>query len=183
MISVKIDWKDKNKFGKLYRYIEKLSFVGAEGILTNLAEQSVETMKDTINSSRKRPDKGTHNLENSITVEEVLNDPGKKLIIGIGNIDKMNQEASYWEFIDVGGYIPPAEWGYFGEGNPPIAGKSGELWTQTGDKKDFLMKPKKPIEGINYVQKGITYLRTNINKTIEEVGGKIFSESFVEFTK
>lgn len=173
MIKIVTTFPGKKGFDDLIRYIENIPFVKIEAEVTNLAEDAIEVMKNKIDSSRKRPDKGTHNLENSIDVKELINDPGIQLVIGVGEVAKMLKEAPYFEVLDVGGYIPPANLGYFGEGEPPVAGGNGQSWTHTGSKSDFLMTPKSPIEGISYIQDGLNFIRKNMDKMLKEFGATI----------
>jgi hypothetical protein len=175
MIRLSIDFKDLKKFDNLIRYIEHIPFVRAEAEMAALADSAVNNMIAAIEASRKRPDKGTHNLENSIDWEEVLNDPGKQLIIGIGNVQKMTQQAPYWEVLDRGGYVPPANLGYFGTGNPPVAGGNGEAWTHTGNTSDFLMIPHNPIEGIDYIGQGLRNMQQRLILLLDKLGQEFIS--------
>ena len=176
MIRVSVDFQGRKAFDNLMRYIENLPFVKAEGEVANLADKTIETMQNKINSSRKRPDKGTHALENSIDWTELINDPGRELVIGIGNIAKMKAEAPYFEVLNDGGYVPPANLGYFGEGESPVKGGSGQNWTHTGNSKDFFMKPKKAIEGIGYVDDGLRFLSKEMDKLLKELGAKFIAD-------
>ena len=84
--------------------------------LVELGEETAARMGEIIESSRKRPDKGTHLLENSIQ-SEILNSTGG-VSIGIGKIVDL---PLYWELINDGGtYVtretftpPPFEDGEF----------------------------------------------------------------------
>ena len=176
MINIEFEFTDENKFDHLISAVAKMDFVGAEAELGDLAEKTCERMKETIDSSRKRPDLGTHKLENSIDWSTLINDPGRQLIIGIGEIAKMTAEAPYWEVLDVGGYVPPANYGYFGQGEAPVAGGAGETWTHTGDKKDFYMKPTKAIQGINYIGSALANLNKDLTDIVAKAVGKIFEQ-------
>jgi len=176
MININISWEGKKGLDSLIRYIEGMDFVRVEAEVASVADKTVEHMKETINSSRKRPDKGTHKLENAIDWTELINNPGRELVIGIGNIGKLKQEAPYFEVLDVGGYVPPANFGYFGAGNSPIVGGSGENWTHTGKAKgSYYMQPKKAIEGIDYIGKAIRNLDKELKETIERLGSKFIN--------
>lgn len=184
MISLRVEWKGKKGLENLIKSIENISFVRAEAEIATVADKTVAHMQNTIQENKKRPDLGTHKLENSIDWDEVLNIPGKKLIVGIGNIDKIKSEAPYFEVLDAGGYVPPANIGYFtsgsgmsGDKTPPEAGSSGQNWVHTGKEKgSFYMKPKKAIEGIDYIEKAIRYCDKLLNSVITEIG-KEFIES------
>jgi len=174
MIKIEINFTDGEKFEQLIRYIEGIDFVRAEAEVGELSDKVIESMKETINSSRKRPDKGTHKLENSLDWTEVLNDPGRQLIIGIGEVAKLMAEAPYFEVLDVGGYIPNngnfVPLGAFAPGEPrPNAGNFREGNWEVGGK--FTFKPKKAIEGIGYINKAIQNLDNDLRALVEKLGG------------
>ena len=128
--------------------------------LAELGELCAEKMKEVIKSSIKRKGEGT--LENSID-SKILDSRGG-IHIGIGTISEL---PIYWEVLNNGGYVPPANKGYFGDGNPPIKGGAGEVWTHTG--KDFFMTPKKAIEPMRYIEVSSDELKLNIEKEIDRL--------------
>ena len=115
--------------------------------LAGLGDITAERMGEIIRASIKRPP-ATGTLENSIT-SEVLSDVSG-VEIGIGIISKMTAEAPYWALINDGGKVPPVAVGFFGEGNPPRKGASGEKWTD--DPGKFEMTPQKPIDPVKYIE-------------------------------
>jgi len=183
MLSISMKW-DSAEFHHFVTAVGNINFVQAEADLANLAEDTVKTMCEIINSSRKRPDKGTHRLENSIDWEELINDPGKHLQIGIANIEKMTKEAPYWEVLDQGGYVPPQNIGYFtsgsglsGDRTKPEAGGSGQTWIHTGGEvgqRYYRMQPSKAIEGIDYIGFSLRHLDEEFKNRLETLGMKIF---------
>jgi hypothetical protein len=174
MLKISVEWQGKEKLESLIRYIsDNLIYGEAQQKVRILGHHCADHMRVTIDSSRKRPDKGTHKLENAITAETLTTTAGVE--VGIGNIDKLKQEAPYYEVIDRGGYVPPANLGYFGEGERPEAGKNGQTWTHTGNKSDFLLRPSKAIEGIEYVYKSIQNLEKELKETITKLGGSFIS--------
>jgi hypothetical protein len=175
MIKINFNFLGRDKFNDFIRYLDNIPFVVAEALAVQVAENTISVMQDVINTERKRPDLGTHKLENAIDFKVLVNDPGKEIMLGIGSLDKLAQEAPYWEVLDQGGYVPPPDTGYFGSGNPPIPGGSGETWTHTGDGRHYLMIPKKPIEGIGYIDIGLRNLEKDMNKLIKDFGGKIIA--------
>ena len=103
MIRLTVDWKDGKKLENLIRYIENVPFVRVEAEAANLADNAVNNMIQTIEDERKNPARpGVSKLQNSIDWSQLINDPGKELVIGIGNVAKMTQEAPYWEMINDG---------------------------------------------------------------------------------
>jgi hypothetical protein len=160
MITITVDFPDAKKLHNLMRYIENFPFVRAEAIAGEVADEVVTNMKDTITSSRKRPDKGTHNLENAIDWDEVKNDPGKELIIGIGNISKLNADAPYWEMID-SGFTYTTRHTFI---TPPIF---------DGEFRTFKEGSQHTIEGIDYVGKALRNLEKRLNEEVVKMGAKL----------
>ena len=176
MIRIKIDWRDERKFKDLIKYIDSNLIYGqAQEKIRVVAHHSADHMRETISSSKKRHSTG-NNLENAITAELIDDVGGIKY--GIGNINKLKSDAPYWEVIDQGGYVPystakGAPLGSF-EGDAP-AGSGNQNWEKSGD-KGFFMKPKNPIEGINYVGKAINNMQKELKKTMEDLGGKFIED-------
>jgi hypothetical protein len=137
MITLTIDFKDAKKFDQLIRYIENnLVYAELQEAAINLADNTVNNMRETISSNKKRPSLG-NNLENTID-KEILNSTLEETEIGIGNITKLKTDAPYYEVLDAGGYVPystvkGAPLGSF-YGEAPIAGGSGDNWERSGIK-------------------------------------------------
>ena len=174
MIRISIDWKDGKKFDNLIRYIENnfLYAQAQEGIRV-LGHHTADKMRQVIDSERKRPDKGTHKLENSITAETLTTTGGVE--IGIGRISKMTEEAPYWEVLDRGGYVPNygnlVPLGAFIPGEPipnPKNFRQGN-W-EVGEGK-YTFRATRPIEGIDYVGKSIRHLDSELKEMIIKLGG------------
>jgi hypothetical protein len=175
MIKITVEFTDGEKFEQLIRYIEDNMVYGeAQEAMRVLGHHCADNMKENINSSRKRPDKGTHNLENVITAE-TLNTVGG-IEVGVGRIETLKAEAPYFEVLDVGGYIPNngnfVPLGSFIPGEPkPNAGNFREGNWEVGGK--FTFKPKRAIEGINYIGKAILNLDKELTELIGKLGSKI----------
>jgi hypothetical protein len=127
-------------------------------------------MRDTIAENKKRPSLGD-NLEKTID-KEILKDTPYAFEIGIGNINKLKTDAPYFEVLDAGGYVPystvkAAPPGSF-EGDSAIKGGDGQNWERSGG-KGLYMKPKKAIEGIDYIGKGIRFCEILLMTKISEV--------------
>jgi hypothetical protein len=119
--------------------------------LLDLSYDTLNMMREIIVSNKKRPSLGG-NLEETLDVE-ILNSTAA-LEIGIGNIADLKAKAPYFEVLNDGGYVPyssamAAPLGSF-YGDRPETGGSGQNWERSGS-KGFLMKPKKVIEGISYI--------------------------------
>ncbi|MFH0805967.1 MAG: hypothetical protein V1901_03780 [Patescibacteria group bacterium] len=116
--------------------------------LVDLANQTLDEMREIIKTSKKRPSTG-ETLENSI-INEILNYGDQGISIGIGRISLL---PKYWKVLNDGGYVPPVNIGYFGNNfRAPEPGGAGEQWNHTGkDSGFFRMTPAKAIEGIDYI--------------------------------
>jgi len=134
--------------------------------LSSLGELTAFRMGEIVQDSIKRPP-NTGKLAMSIT-SEILKSTGG-LTLGIGNIGKMNSEAPYWEVLNDGGYLPPPTVGFFGNGNAPMAGASGEKWTD--DPGKFPMTPKKVTEPVNYIEKADAELVKHIKAQLDKLLG------------
>ena len=175
MIKISIEFKDGKKFDNLISYIDNNLLYGeAQEEMVELAENTVHHMRNTISSSKKRNSFGT-NLEDSIEAT-ILNTTGG-IDIGIGNIFKLKSQAPYFEVLNDGGYIPystrkAAPPGSF-EGDRP----SKEFYLMQGIQnwelggEGYYMKPRSPIEGIDYVGKAIRNLDKELKEKIIKMGG------------
>lgn len=179
MIRISIDWKDGKKFDNLIRYIDNnLLYAQAQEGIRTLGHHTADKMRQVIDSERKRPDKGTHKLENSITAETISTTGGVEM--GIGRISKMKEEAPYWEVLDKGGYIPNngnlVPLGAFipGEPKPNSANFRQGNWN-VGEGK-YTFRAQRPIEGIDYVGKSIRNLDNELKEMITKLGGSWLNE-------
>lgn len=135
--------------------------------LVELGELTAQRMKEIIESSIKRIG-ATGRLENSIKSDLLSSTAG--VSIGIGKISEM---PPYWEVLNDGGYVPPANRGFFssglglsGQGTPPISGASGDQWIHTGAKGDYCLNPKKPIDPVGYINISGAELHMHIQRAI-----------------
>ncbi len=151
---------------------DKIHFEFQERLL-ELGEETAVRMGDIIRSSIKRPG-STGTLENSIKAE-ILNSVGG-ITIGIGRISDM---PPYWEVINDGGYVPPANIGTFESGEPK-KGASGEEWFHTGGQEQvygferlYYINPKKPIEPVKYIDIASTELIAKINEAVDNLMNEI----------
>ncbi len=128
-------------------------------------------MQSYINSNRKRSG-NTGNLAKSMTFEGTT---GAGFISwGIGNISLLQTRAPYWYVINYGkkitgeDFIPPANVGYFGQGEKPDSKFAGSKqkglprWHRGGGKgTGFFMKPTHVVRAMNYIS--ATRLQLDIN--------------------
>jgi len=159
---VTITLKGKNPLSWIKEVDDKIHFE-FQAKVVELGELTAIRMQEIIKSSIKRAG-STGRLENSID-STVLNSTGG-VEVGIGDTSKM---PPYWEVLNDGGYVPPANLGYFGEGKPPQRGVTGEQWTHTGDSSNFLMIPRKPIEPVNYIGISARELQQHITQEIDKL--------------
>ena len=142
--------------------------------LVELGELTAQRMRDIIQDSIKRLG-SSGRLENSIKSEILSSTAG--VTIGIGRISEL---PIYWEVINDGGYVPPANRGFFasglgtsGMGSPPMSGAGGEQWIHTGSRGDYLLNPKKPIDPVGYVNISGAELHMHIQREINNFMKKI----------
>ena len=130
---------------------------------------SLETervIKAKIKESIER-DGSTGNLADSFTTVKIPNG------WGVGDIDFLNQNAKYWYWINYGvaqsgRTTPPISRGAFKSGNPsPSSAGGNSRWGQSSNGQ-YMIKPSKPIEAHNYIQKTIN----QINQIISSVLGR-----------
>jgi hypothetical protein len=177
MIRISVDWQGKKGLENLIRYIQNNFIYGeAQETMVELADKTVDHMRTTISTSKKRHSFG-NNLEKTID-KEILNTVSG-IDIGIGNISKLKTDAPYYEVLDAGGYVPystrkAAPPGSF-EGDRADSSLIGgnQNWERSGG-EGFYMKPKSPIEGLDYIGKAIRNLDNELKEAINKLGGKFF---------
>jgi hypothetical protein len=173
MIKITVDWKGKKGFDNLIRYIENnLVYAEAQEQVRILGHHTADNMRETIKNSKKRHSFGS-NLEDNI-LTETLNTTGG-VEVGVGRISQLKANAPYYEVLDAGGYVPystrkGAPLGSF-EGDAPDSRvvSGNQNWERSGD-KGFFMKPKNPIEGIDYIGKAIRNLDRELQEMIIKLG-------------
>jgi hypothetical protein len=185
MIKITIDWKDEKKFDNLIRYIDNDAlYEQLKEDIRLLGKSTAEDMKNIINAERKRPGSGSHRLENAIESITTLGVYHTGLLglggdvftyeVGIGEIVKLNKEAPYWEVLNDGGYIPNngnfVPLGSFAPGEPrPSPGHFREGQWLVGDGK-YTFRPKRAIEGIDYVGRSVRNLDKELRTRMEKWG-------------
>ncbi len=163
MISMQLKVSSKGKDPlQFINDIKYQFFPEVEGKIIEFSEFTVNRMREIIKANKKRPSLGS-NLEDTIDYE-ILNSVGG-VSVGIGNLTLLDSKAPYYEVLNNGGYIPystrnAAPLGSF-YGDRPIQGGSGQNWERSGN-KGFLMIPKKPIEGILYIDQAARDLKNKL---------------------
>jgi hypothetical protein len=131
--------------------------------LVELGEQTAQRMKDILLSSNYNLTK----LADSINSEFTNITAGVEVRIGnIAGFPKGEDGRDYWNAFN-DGWLPPANSGFFGDGEAPSPEKSGQKWTHTG--KDFYMQPKKPIEPLKYVDIAAQEMTAHIQNAVKEI--------------
>ncbi len=167
MIRLTVNFLDMKKFSNLIRYIQDCRLPYED--IVNISDKAVDNARETIKTSKKRHSLGD-NLERNID-KEVLKLSENDVEIGIGNVNKLKTNAPYYEVLNDGGYVPystrkGAPLGSFEGDRPDSAVVSGnQNWERSGE-KGYFMKPKKPIEGIGYIQKMIKFIDNQIRTFI-----------------
>jgi hypothetical protein len=180
MIKITIDSKNLEKgLNNLIRYLEKTPFVRAEAEAMNLAYDAITDMITTIDANRVRDKKAQKASPEYTSIadalgepEQILNDPGKQLIIGIGKIATLKQKAPYWEMINDGAiyttkttHVVPFE--DLGKGQYPE--KSGNFRT-------FQAGSQHVILGIDYIGHSMRNLEKELKLKMKEWGEKFLGE-------
>jgi hypothetical protein len=167
VIRISIDWQGKQGLDNLIRYIQDNTvYAEAQEQVRVLGHHTADNMRNTIETERKNPARPDHKLENAI-VAETLNTVGG-VEVGIGRISTLNEQAPYWEMIDVGAtyvtkktHIVPTT--YFADADTKfVTFKEGSSHT---------------IQGIDYVGKAIRNLDNELRLTMEKLGSKFITEA------
>jgi len=168
--SVQIITKGKNPTQWMKEVNDKIHFEFQER-LVELGEETAIRMGEIITDNTKRYSSGK--LANNIKSEILSSTGGVR--IGIGNINTLKQNAPYFEILNSGGYVPPANLGFFmGDPTFPTQSGAGQTWIHTGDsgKGNYLMRPHKAIEGISYIEIASEELRKKIEREIQILMGE-----------
>lgn len=179
MIRITVDFKDKKKFSNLIRYIQNNLLYGeAQQRVRVAGHHTADHMKETISTSKKRHSLGS-NLEDNIQAETLSTTGG--IEVGIGRISLLKSVAPYFEVLNDGGYVPystakGAPLGSFeGDRPDPNIVSGNQNWERSGN-KGFFMKPKTPIEGIDYIGKAIRNLDIELREQMRLWGEKFLDE-------
>jgi len=154
---------------------------------SQLATQTVNKMAEVIEKSRKRPKdySGPSNLVQALKGSIKISNMGKGgYKISFIDGSKLDRQAPYWKLLNYGGINPLKGLGLFGRfgDGAPAKGGSGSTFFQTNNSQDFMMFPKKPIEGIRYLNIGIGWLNLQWGKYTRKFK-KTVNASFVDTMK
>ena len=136
----------------------------------NIAHKACDFMVQYIIRHKVRPQIGETKLENNITADTI--DDVNKIIMGIGNIDRLEKNAPYWRILDQGGIANTGHWvprGAFinGGAKPPIKDAFHGRWVTKTGKWSFIAR--RPIVGIKYIENTVEFIRTELDKLIRSV--------------
>jgi hypothetical protein len=164
IFTVQITKKGKDPVQWIREVTDKIHFELQNEIKLS-ADATAEIMKRILMGSGYKLD----NLANTINAEILTSTGGISVGIGkISDLPKGEDGRDYWNAFN-DGWLPPENWGYFGEvGNSPEKGASGEKWYHTGNRKDWYLIPKKPIEPLKFVDIGFEDLKKHLNKQIDK---------------
>lgn len=149
-----------------------------QNLVNILGDHLLNYMQTYINARSHREGR-TGNLANSIKKYDLPNTGIGEASVGwgIGLISEMDKLAPYWYLINYGGKTFVANFGmgvggYFGAGDAPDSSKAGTgIGTQrfTQEYGQFVMYPKNPIKGINYIESTRQKLDQEIRKIIDHL--------------
>jgi len=172
MVKVRLKTIGKPKaFDRLSSALQRQWFLWQEEVF-ELGEKTVEVMKDRIEQTRKR-EKGKEGGLASLIEMEVIDTTGK-IHFGIGNIEKLKEQAPYYKFINDGGKIPVKKVPYGIFSNYP---KPSSEVPQTGrwivggkdeEGKSYTFTPKKPVEGKHFIEAGIFFFKRNLKEILKK---------------
>ena len=136
--------------------------------IIDLGHKTRNKIIDIIKINKKRPQAGEpETLENAIEMEEFIQPAS--IGFGIGNINKLEEEAPYYLAINygsahlVGKRLPS---GYFspGEGKPSSSSFRGGRWKVGGDYSALI---KNAIPPMNYIEKTNFWFEIELSKLIK----------------
>jgi hypothetical protein len=160
MIKISVDFKSKKQFDNLIRYISNnLVYGEAQEQIRILGHRTADNMRDVINSSRKRPEKASHSLDNAIIAETLSTTGG--IEVGIGRISTLNQEAPYWEMIN--------------DGASYTTKKEHIVPFEDGEFRTYKVGSTHIIDGIDFVGKSIRNLDKELQDTMKKLGASFIN--------
>jgi len=143
--------------------------------LEDIADESLKTMRQTIDSNRKRDFASNKPHLSMLMDTEMVIDTPATILIGVGNLDKIESQhkdpnnpsdnGQGWALLNYGG-LPgkgknPA--GTFTDGVPGNAGTSRFQYQKGAGTRMF---PKKLVEGIHYIEAAIELGKAQIAKLL-----------------
>jgi len=163
VITMTVDFKDGEKFNNLIRYIENNTLYGEMQIQAQiLAHHTADAMINTIIAYRKRPDKGTHALENSILAEQISTVGG--IEYGVGRISTLISKAPYFEMINDGATYTT---------------KTEHIVPFADGFRTYKVGSSHTIAGIDYIGKAIR----NLDKELKEILSKMGTDFLTGMSK
>lgn len=165
-----IRYKTDRGIGEIIKEIDAHQ-AKVEVMVMSIGKGTVDKMRSVIRQKKKRPG-GTGNLEKNIDMEVIM---GKDIIgWGVGNIDKLNKNASWWSFVNFGvsqkgmripGRGKRVPTGAFVPGKPrPDPGSFQEgTWKKGAGNFSFVAK-RGILHPLNYISKTMHWLVIELDK-------------------
>lgn len=154
---VKIKFFGSEGFKEINEFIERHE-KSIRANLKSLGDKTAAEMKNTISSSKVRPQAGEPtDLEDNINVEHF---PDKGW--GVGDINQLNEKVKYWRAVNFGSkhLVGTETHGHFEPGEPkpnPEEFRKGRL------KKGFYkIRIQNEIPAMNYIQRTVNFLRRQL---------------------
>lgn len=153
MVIARINIKDVGKpfVAKQIAYIYNLS----ERDTKRLAEVTKEVIQQTIQTTADNP---TGNLASGFLVDKI---PGG---YGVGDIEQLNNHLPYWRHVNYGSEGIGADWEHFLPKGRWVNGR----WLKGAEGGFSGIKPKTPIQPLNYIEKTLAQLNTIIKQVLSE---------------
>lgn len=136
--------------------------------LNRLSKATEKEIQEKISELSKRPG-STGRLAGSFFAEKI-----SAIEYGVGKVSFLNEKAPYWRHVNYGSLVIGAKWqhmlpfGEFQPGDPiPNPGSFGQgRWnTKEGS---FTFIPKNPIPPMNYIEKTLQSILTNVENIIKD---------------
>jgi len=151
--------------------IEKRVWWQIQNELHEIGQNAHRFMQEDIQNNIKR-DGSTGNLARSIHFN--FETKGFTCRFWIGDINYLNENAKQWRWLNygvagTGRTTPPPNMGIFEGTGKPTSEINNEMWMHTGDKRDYLLIPKKPIEAKNFIAHTQDKLNQDIPKMLKNI--------------
>lgn len=163
--------------------------------LPDLAYRARDNMRDSIKRQKSR--EGSRGaLENAIDVEVIVSPD--RIDVGVGNIQRLNQEAPYWAIQNYGGLVAEGARvvpGIFGPGDRPdpqfkgprrgtqkftYLPQVGPGFNSRGDDSVPFMHVTTPITPMSYIQYAVIRMVNDLRSLITQMTG-VFNKNSVRF--
>jgi hypothetical protein len=169
---IKVNFRAVRGFSEAIKNIQGKQLTVRQHI-KNLGEKTAEKMKAVIKENKVRPQAGEPTtLEDTITVEhfETANGFGW----GVGNIDKLNQEAIYWKAVNygsshmVGKWLPPGAFrpGTAKPSSSEVKSPHGGTGRWFKGEGNWSKPVTRSIPAMNYIEKTVNWFRGKVRELV-----------------